>query len=112
MTGDTPGGRHDIGGAAAMRRNAGGNFEDAREVTSVSRRRHWSSPAKSGLPSDRRPAPAPPPTPRWPRRLLVRRGRLSRRGRPHFPTYAEDTQRAIAEEGAGVLRTADAGAPA
>ena len=37
----------------------------------VSRLRHHSSPARSGLPQDRRPAPAPPPPPRWRPWLLL-----------------------------------------
>jgi cell division protease FtsH len=42
-----------------------------RDLTPISRHEHWSTPARSGPPPDRRPAPAPPRPPRWRPWLLL-----------------------------------------
>jgi cell division protease FtsH len=52
-------------------RNAALEFEMTRDVASISRHEHWSTPARSGPPPDRRPAPAPPRPPRWRPWLLL-----------------------------------------
>ena len=55
----------------ARGRNAALEFEMTRDVASISRHEHWSTPARSGPPPDRRAAPAPPRPPRWRPWLLL-----------------------------------------
>ncbi len=61
----------EIDETGARGRNVALEFEMTRDLTPISRHEHWSTPARSGPPPDRRSAPAPPRPPRWRPWLLL-----------------------------------------